>query len=109
LSVSAVTHRQLCHSREHDRRPRGSPALSNVNAEEIQSRIFLFFCEEVVLSEIPTEVLVKLRERYLSGRTRFLPLEEGGEMECLQQRMIEAIEKEIQRRLDSEPEVFRGE
>jgi hypothetical protein len=69
----------------------------------------LSFCEEVVLSEISTEVLVKLRERYLSGRTLFLPLEEGGEMECLQQRMIEAIEKEIQRRLHSEAAVCRGE
>jgi hypothetical protein len=58
------------------------------------------FCEEVVLSQISTEVLVKLRERYLSGRTPFLLLEKGDEVECLRQRMIEAIEKEIQRRLD---------
>jgi hypothetical protein len=53
-----------------------------------------------MLSEISTEVLVILRERYLGGHTRFLLLGGGGEIQCLQQRMIETIEKEIKRRLN---------
>jgi hypothetical protein len=51
-----------------------------------------------VLSGISTEVLVKLRERYLNGRTRFFVLAEG--CEDIQQKMIDAIEKELRRRFN---------
>jgi hypothetical protein len=49
-----------------------------------------------VLSDISTEVLIKLRERYVSGRARFFVLAERYEgVQCLQQRMIDTIEKEL--------------
>ena len=52
-----------------------------------------------VLSDISTEVLIKLLDRYLSGRTRFFVFAERGEVvECVQQKIIDAIEKELWRR-----------
>ena len=54
-----------------------------------------------VLSDISIEMLIKLHERYGSGRTRFFVLVERCELvQCIQQRMIDAIEKELRRRLN---------
>jgi hypothetical protein len=57
----------------------------------------------MTLSDILTELLIKVRERFLSGRTRFLALAAGQDhpkaAEWMQETMIMAVENELRRRL----------
>jgi hypothetical protein len=57
-----------------------------------------------MLSDISTEMLVKLRERYLNGRTCFSAFADGGDppndVAWIKERMIEAVENELRRRLN---------
>lgn len=58
----------------------------------------------MTLSDISTELLIKLRERYRSGRTRFLAFAGGQDdpraAEWMQQTMIMVVENELRRRLN---------
>jgi hypothetical protein len=50
--------------------------------------------------DVSTEMLIKLRERYSSGRTRFFAFHEGPEVaHAIKEMIIDAIEKELRRRL----------
>ena len=52
------------------------------------------------MSEIPTEVLIELRARLLSGRTQLLGQTTNPEwVREIERRMIEAIENELRKRL----------
>jgi hypothetical protein len=52
------------------------------------------------MDDIPTELLLKLRERLLSGQTRVAALAEGREwLPEIESRMIEALESELRQRL----------
>jgi hypothetical protein len=57
-----------------------------------------------MLSDISTEMLVKLRERYLNGRMCFSASADGGnppnDIAWIKERMIEAVENELRRRLN---------
>ena len=54
----------------------------------------------MMLGDISTEMLVVLRDRLLSGRTRVAMLVDGSEsVGEIERRMIEALESELQRRL----------
>ena len=55
----------------------------------------------MTLSDISTEMLIKLRERFQSGRMRFSPVAMGVAwvQEC-ERKMIEAVEGELRRRLN---------
>jgi hypothetical protein len=58
----------------------------------------------MTLSDISTELLIKLRERFLSGRTRFLAFAGGQDdpraAERLQETIIMVVETELRRRLN---------
>jgi hypothetical protein len=58
----------------------------------------------MTLSDISTELLIKLRERFLSGRTVFLAFAGGQDdpraAEWMQQTMIMVVETELRRRLN---------
>ena len=55
----------------------------------------------MTLSNISTELLIELRERFLSGRTRFFALaEDPTAAEWMQETMIVAVENELRRRLN---------
>jgi hypothetical protein len=55
------------------------------------------------LSDISTELLIKLRERFRSGRMRFSALVEGQDRptvaDWMQERLILVVENELRRRL----------
>jgi hypothetical protein len=57
----------------------------------------------MTLSEISTESLIKLRERFRSGRTRFFALAQGRDLpavaDWMQERLILVVENELRRRL----------
>jgi hypothetical protein len=57
----------------------------------------------MMLSDISTELLIKLRERFRSGRTRFSVLAEGRPRptvaDWMQERLILVVEDELRRRL----------
>jgi hypothetical protein len=58
----------------------------------------------MTLSDISTELLIKLRERFRSGRTRFLASAEGHDQpkaaEWMQETLIVVVENELRRRLN---------
>jgi hypothetical protein len=52
------------------------------------------------IGDIPTELLLKMRDRLLSGRTRLSALLENQEwLAEVERRMIEALENELRLRL----------
>jgi hypothetical protein len=58
----------------------------------------------MTLSDISTELLIKLRERFLSGRTRFLAFAGGQDdpkaAEWMKETLIVVVENELHRRLN---------
>jgi hypothetical protein len=58
----------------------------------------------MMLSNISTELLIKMREHFLSGRTRFFASEGGPSHPkapaWIRETMIEAVEDELRRRLN---------
>jgi hypothetical protein len=54
----------------------------------------------MTVRDIPTEMLVKLRERFLSGRARLSMLtQDPAWLREFERGLIEALEKELRRRL----------